>query len=342
MVKRIFLVIFWTGIVVFINSSYLRAELLWKYDLKEANDVHSIAISADGNYVLAMANARGEGSKNSALLNKEGKVIWEKNWTWGQIDVAISADGKAYACGFPVAISADGLWTVKASTSYEKTRGNITIHFINNKTKESWSYKTDRSDGSGILVSWSVAISPDGSYAALGAGNNLVYFFDNKNKRLLWKYEADMDVISVSISEDGKCLAAGSNDGYVYFFSQEGKLLWKYKVNFPVVTVSLSKDGNYLALGSYNRYVWFLNKDGELLWRYKAGKAVTSTSISADGKYIVAGSRDKNIYSFNRAGKLLWEYKTGDCVDSVDISEDGSCVVGGSRDGFIYFFDNFK
>jgi WD40 repeat protein len=200
-----------------------------------------------------------------------------------------------------------------------------------------WNYHA----GSGI---WSVAISSDGSYAAVGSfanttasGDNILYF--DSTGRLLWSYKVGDTVWSVSVSGDGEYIAAGSKDNNVYFFRKDGSLLWSYKTGNAVWSVSVSADGGYVAVGSYDNSVYFFDRSGKLLWRYKTDDIVLSVSVSADGGYVAVGSYDNSVYFFDRSGKLLWRHSANNVVVDTAVSADGGYVAVGSYDNSVYFFD---
>ena len=65
---------------------------------------------------------------------------------------------------------------------------------------------------------YSVAISADGEYIAVGSGDNKVYLFGKDNSTQLWNYTTGSYVSSVAISADGEYIAAGSKDNAVYLF----------------------------------------------------------------------------------------------------------------------------
>jgi len=192
-----------------------------------------------------------------------------------------------------------------------------------------WSYQTSVA---------TVSISADGSFIAVGSGDNKVYLF-NQNGDLLWEYQTDGGVRKVSVSADGSFVAAGSADDKVYLFSREGELLWNYETGDDVRDVSTSADGSFVAAGSADDKVYLFSREGELLWNYETGDDVRDVSTSADGSFVAAGSADDKVYLFSREGELLWNYKTGWKVQKVSISADGSFVAAGSWDEKVYLFN---
>ena len=260
-----------------------------KNQTKEGLDVvTSVAISADGKYVVA-----GSDDNYVYFLDKNGNILWKYKTGWIVPSVAITCDGK-----YAVAGSWDGY-----------------VYFFDKNGNLLWKYKT------GLMVG-PVSITPDGSYIAAGSledtNNNgypdsedkdYVYFFD-KNGNLLWKYEIGDWSCSVSITPDANYIVVGSRDGYVYFFDKNGKLLWEYKTGGAIISVAISSDGEYVAAGSLDDYVYFFDKNENLLWKYKTGADVNSVAISADGKYVVAGSDDGYFYFFsNNNAQDTTEYK---------------------------------
>jgi len=115
--------------------------LAWSYQI--GDDVRSVSISSDGNYVAA-------GSWDGVYLfsRYSGTLLWSYP-TGGEVQVSISSDGSYVAAG-----SWDG--RVYLFSKYSGT--------------PLWSYQT----GGAV---WSVSIFSNGSYVAAGSGDGWVYLF---------------------------------------------------------------------------------------------------------------------------------------------------------------------
>ena len=84
-----------------------------------------------------------------------------------------------------------------------------------------WEYKTD-------WCVWSVSITPDGRYIVAGSGDN---------------YENDY-----YDSYDSY------NYGCIYLFNTKGELLWDYEINGEVCSVSITPEGEHIVAGSKTHY----------------------------------------------------------------------------------------
>jgi hypothetical protein len=144
-----------------------------------------------------------------------------------------------------VAISSDGRFVAAGGGGFILNKDNKiimrgdTVYLFDQDGDLLWNY-----DETGGEV-YSVAITPDGRYAAAGSGhwgNNNAYLFNHKGD-LLWNHQIGGDAIhSVAISSDGRYVAVGSglNDGNAYLFNHKGDLLWKHKTGGIVKSVAIS------------------------------------------------------------------------------------------------------
>jgi outer membrane protein assembly factor BamB len=302
LLSALILVVFGSG------EADAEKEPLWNYTTGAG--LRSVAISADGEYIVA-----GSQDSNVYLSAKDSSTpLWSYTIDDHVDTVAISADGEYIVAG-------TGDWKVYL---FDKD-SNIPL----------WNYTT----GAGLR---SVAISADGEYITAGSGKN-VYLFSKDSGTPLWSYETGGGVYSVSISADGEYIAAGSQDdnNVLLFDKDSGTPLWTYEtenVGF-VSSVAISADGEYITAGTMgdDEKVYLFDKDSSTpLWSYDTGDLVYSVTISADGEYIAAGG-DTNIYLFNKDGNTpLWVYTATGW--SVSISADGEYIVAGSEDHNVYLF----
>ncbi|MDI6643193.1 MAG: DUF5711 family protein [Candidatus Hodarchaeaceae archaeon] len=178
--------------------------------------------------------------------------------------------------------------------------------------------------------------------------------------RLLWSYQTDYPVRSVSISSDGGYIAAavgGPWKGRVYLFSKTGGApLWEYPPPFMdddvFTSISISSDGSYLAAVQYRDQLHlFRRSDNTPLWTSKIRYAVPSVSISSDGNYIATCTcyNYGAVYLFSKDNNVpQWEYQpgAGNLFNSISISSDGSRIAAGGYNpanewgfyGMVYLF----
>jgi WD40 repeat protein len=281
-------------------------EPLWNYNTDFYVD--SVAISADGKYIVA---GSAEDYKVHLFDKDSNTPLWSYD-TGGYVgSLAISADGEYIVAG------SDKVYL-----------------FDKDSSTPLWNYTTG---------GWmeSVAVSADGEYIAAGSWDNNVYLFDKDSSTPLWNYSTGGVVRSVTISADGEYIVAGrgGNERRVYLFAKDSSTpLWSYSTGDWVRSLAISADGEYIVIGSDKVYLF--DKDSSSpLWSYETGSAVWSVAISADGKYIAAGSSDNNVYLFDKDSSTpLWNYPLGSNVLSVAISADGGYIAAGSYPS-VYLFN---
>jgi WD40 repeat protein len=292
---------------------------LWSYTT--GGEVHSVAISADGEYIVA-------GGSKVYLFNKDNSTPL---WNYTAEDTVGTVD-----------ISADGEYIV-AGTSFP----DGTVCLFDNAGTLLWSYDT------GMNNLDDIAISANGEYFVVRDVNE-VYFFDKDSSTPLWIYSSEngVNVRTVSISVDGEYIVAGFEyDGLILFDKDSNTPLWSYESQ-AVMQASISANGEYIAIANYidDWRVTLFDKDSSTpLWNYTTDDdttnddALRAVAISANGEYIAAGSEDNKVYFFDKDSSTpLWNYTTRNAVNyySVDISADGEYIVAGIDDpGMVYLFE---
>ncbi|MGP1383717.1 MAG: NACHT domain-containing protein [Thainema sp.] len=186
---------------------------------------------------------------------------------------------------------------------------------------------------------YSVAISPDGRYLAVGDSKETVQIWDALTGQVTWFCVGHLDMVrSVAFSPDGEQLASGSNDQTIKLWSvKTGECLQTLDKHLNSVwSVIFSPDGKQLASGSYDRTIklWSV-ETGECLQTLEGHSfSVLSVAFSPDGKQLASGSYDRTI--------KLWSVETGECLQtleghsnavlSVAFSPDGKQLASGSDD----------
>ncbi len=203
-----------------------------------------------------------------------------------------------------------------------------------------------------------VAVSADGNYMAVGAGN-ISFFFNTSdhNGIPMWSYDAGYPIDSIAISADGSyIIAAGHPPGGVgkaFLFNstvpnpgEEKEYIWFVYRGNAIISVDISADGKYIVLGDNEGALWLYNnsyastgydKTVEYLWVYGISH-IRTVAISADGRYVAAGN-DDTIFLFNttdytlKASQMpMWSFDAGFQMDSIAISADGSYIAAGTSE----------
>jgi len=160
--------------------------------LNSALSVVDVAVSDDGNYVVAASHSMTGAVyywADATGLSDDPETKWYEELWAGQIftSVDMSSDGTSVIAGASVGVYFWG--GARTLTGKPET--------------ESWKYPTAASV-------WDVAINSAGDYMAAADGTRYVYFLDNKGS-LKWQYGPLSNTPFVlSISSDGGTLAIGT------------------------------------------------------------------------------------------------------------------------------------
>lgn len=160
---------------------------LWTYIAEEWID--SVAISADGDYLVAKGSTRGWGERVYFFARESSTPIWTYTTEDADIEsIAISSSGNYLVAG-----------TDEGRPSINTTDENSVFFFSNNDNIPLWKY-----DVGGRVDS--VAISTNGSHLA-AAGWKGVYLFNRQTNEPVWTQKCEQGYLyTVSMSSDGNYL----------------------------------------------------------------------------------------------------------------------------------------
>ncbi len=325
---------------------------------EKSADIESIALSSDGQYIVA---GWGDGSVK----------IWNaSNGTLQSTLQDLKPKGGSYYYNFyAVALSPDdnsllmagsnviGLWDVKSGTLLKSSNAlsrPIYRISLSNDDRVLASVEGENirllqmSNGQMITPpqgemesNGDVAISPDGSSLAVGLFDGSARIWPMTEKGIPKSFEPETKggyFTGVAFSPDGQVLAlAASYPGNIEMRNvSDGSLLRMFPIgaNVSYVTLAYSPDGQYLAASAADSVRLFRSADGKAIGTYKGG---LSLAFSPDSKLIAGGALQDAV--------RVWEISTGkvilnltpplESITSVAFSPDGKLLISGGNAGTI-------
>lgn len=304
------------------TTDYLVSSLpphkLWHF--AAGGDVNSVAISADGNYIVA-----GTSNEYIHLFDKSSSVPL---WSY-QADEEVTS----------VAISADGKYIIAGSDDFK-------VYFFNNSIETSkkamWIY-----DSLSFSIT-SVVISSNGRYAAAINDGESLYIFDTNNvSDPLYREFIDPSFTSLAISSDGNHIACGKENDIIQYYNTTYKedKLWENAGSPAAITISsiqLSSDGSYVVAGRLS-VVKILNRSGSQVLSNNTNGYINSVDMSSDGNYFVSGNILGDFSLFSKSSSIpLWSHSVCSEIYKTVLSSDGNYLAYGgnasSGKAMVYFF----
>ena len=173
----------------------------------------------------------------------------------------------------------------------------------------------------GIGIVYSVAVSPDGQYLAVGGGDwtkGSIKIYAFPSGRQLAEVRDFLGFVhALAFTKDSATLAAGSADKHVRLF------------RLGATSLSSERDASIT----------------EVLQIPGHAEHVTSLAVTGDGKTIVSGSADGTVLARDIEPRLTRRAMSGHRRDrqvAVDVSRDGRLIVSGDWDGKLRLNDGSK
>jgi WD40 repeat protein/transcriptional regulator with XRE-family HTH domain len=161
---------------------------------------------------------------------------------------------------------------------------------------------------------WSVAISGDGEYWAVGSTQGEIHVWRKGIQMLHLAWQAHTDTtIALNFSPDGRTLASGSWDGSVKLWAvSSGTLYWEGWHTRSVNSVAFAPDSKLLASSGNDVGVRLWNpQNGTMLQTLQHPHPVYAIAWSPDGSLLASGD-------FN-GGIRLWEMQKTPPITCVEI-----------------------
>ena len=182
----------------------------------------------------------------------------------------------------------------------------------------------------GLIGSDGLAVTPDGSFIAVGATDeekkgHLMLFDGDGNK--LWDHQIDGIISEVAVSTSGYVFA-GPRDRYIYVYDQYGELIFTYFTGrqYDPQSFCIAPDESFFLFNSERKYLNCCTFEGEFLWQKEVGD-LSNVEMSPDGEYIVAVLFRKLLF-LDKYGNELWSKKVSSAwVDHLAFSTHGEYIA---------------
>jgi WD40 repeat protein len=210
----------------------------------------------------------------------------------------------------------------------------------------------------GINPIYSVAITPDGQYAAASRANQ-IFLYHVPSKRELGRltdpsllaggiYQqpgvADLDLVqSLKFSPDGSLLASGGfRTVKMWRKPATGKQLDLMGLEGAARALAMSSDGKLAAIGEDSGKVKLFDLASGKVVKTLTGHSgpVASVVFTSDGKKLVTGSHDKTFRIWSvAAGEQIAAITTPSAVNAVALVAEGRQIATGGEDNVIRLWE---
>jgi len=232
---------------------------------------YNVAVSMDAQWIaLVERDPSNEQNNTVMLISADGNTEFNLTHPGGAVSgVAFSPDGALIAAA---------------------SRDSSEIVFWNTQTGA----KTESIQITGLAEVFSIAISPNGKWLAVGSDNR-VEILDFENKTPSNSVPMLGDIQTLTFSNDSQILATGSSRSEVVLLNGgDGSFSEAFSFETGGVPLSLAfnPEDKILAVGSEGNYVYLWDLEGKQeVSRLLHSDAVTGVAFSPDGKQLSTVSR---------------------------------------------------
>ncbi len=292
-------------------SYYKKGKAVSQWVYKGGSEVHSVLVSDEGDYVLAM-----DLNHTVSLFRSLGVGVntprWSQRLQGGRV-LAVHSSGGIPPIVYMLA-SVDGC-----------------ILLFSDREGLLWEYSTGTS---GVAAE----ISYDGKYMAAVDAEGRVYLFDVGEPSPVWASSTGVTDGVISLSQSSRVAVGGgdpSGDGRVLSLSlEDGEKLWEWGTASQVASVSMSSDGSKVVVyESEGRASVLTESVGEVAVReLSAAGRVESVWSPPFGSYAVAlGSEGRVYFLYTSRSTPLWVYDAGADVVGIAVTSIGDKVFIADR-----------
>ena len=271
---------------------------LWSEKL--SHDVFNVAISSDGNTIVATAGT------SFSVFDARGHLLW-RELTFGDcLSVSVSQDGQL----------------IVASSSF----GGV---YLYNRDGKRMKQLTEEK-------ATSVSMASDAScVAAALTSEEVVLLLPTNGKRQFWHCASPKPTV-VATNADGSRVAVGSATGIISIRGSNGELITQLAAEGSLCGLALDPTASYLAAAPSNKpTLYFFSIDGTSKWSKSLVSSPLRVAIS-DGGDVVACADARRACLFGRDGAELVTADFGKPIYAVALTSDGSHIAVGGSGGIQY------
>ena len=250
-------------------------------------------------------------------LDDMGEELWSYNIHARLEDIHISKSGRFIVVGsrdtYTYFFDSTGLllWRSKADGRIREVATSTSANYVvsGSSNKDIFLHDNYSSNMKGA-VTWrhtlagditSLAISSDGHFIAVGATDNMFYYFDKLGK-MHWKHNVENKINSIALAPRGDFIAigveGGTYPGQVCLYNQKQGLIWRYLTGSGGVRdVAITTNGDGM--------VSLFHQKEKLIWKRKLDSAVAKVRVSARGRLVVAATDMGQLHLFNTTDFLI-------------------------------------
>ncbi|MCR3923162.1 MAG: GerMN domain-containing protein [Firmicutes bacterium] len=272
-----------------------------QFNVKSSDvQITDLAITADGSLTVV-----GTESRVVYLLAREGKPLWEKQYSAVPLKTYIAADGSYIAVG-----TADGKLLLLNSDQSEKARHQF---------EGAISQMTASLDGDLLLVG--LHSEEDGKEDRLVA--------IEKMSTVLWQKELGT-IVDIKVAGVDNRVIVNWLEGDIPVlgaFSATGEPLWELRQRSQL---GLDNSGQ-MMITTHGEEIYRYNKDAREIWGFPTAGEISRVLMAENGLYVAAiitdeATQHQELLYLSMDGTKLWNMPLPDDADVI-VSADGSRVI---------------
>ncbi|GAB4119266.1 MAG: hypothetical protein OHK0050_26970 [Roseiflexaceae bacterium] len=192
---------------------------------------------------------------------------------------------------------------------------------------------------------WSVAVSPDGSYAFSAGEDTMVHIWDLASGSEVGRLEGHTETIfAVAINKQGTMLASAGSDKVIRLWdiATRTEIAQLRGHTGTINTLGFTPDGTLLISGSADKTLRIWNLDAFATVQILNGHSdnVWGLAVSPDGATVLSASEDKSVRQWSIAtGEQLYSYSHSVAMYTVAFQPNGKQFATAGNDRAIWVWE---